>query len=82
MDEIQSASDLFGNYRILHNPSSGKTERGEWLKYFAKKTGRTIGFIAFKLTGVPTEDLWAFDKKCQEYKGGYEKCFWGCLKIK
>ena len=81
-DEIKDARDLFGKRHLVLNKKSRKTERGEWLKHFAKKTGRTIPFIAYKLTNVPTDDLYAFNKKCEEYKGGYGKAFWGSLKIK
>lgn len=75
------AKDLFGAYRIV--PKKGGSERGEFLKKFSEKTGKPIKYIAFKLTGVPTTDLYAFDKKCEEYaKSGkpYSKCFYGCLK--
>ena len=61
---------------------SQRVERGEFLKRFAEKTGRTIPFIAFKLQGVPTEDLYAFEKQCDSYKGPWSKAFFGALKVK
>ena len=79
-DTVKSASDLFGNYRMPVPASTRKTERGEFLKRFAAKTGRTIPFIALKLQGVPTEDLYAFEKQCDSYKGPWSKAFFGALK--
>jgi len=76
------STDLFGAERYIRNANKRTTERGTWLEHFAMKTGRDIKYIAFKLTGVPTADLAAFDKQCETYKGGYAKAFFGALKVR
>ena len=78
--DYQSASDLFGKKRFVLDTKTKKTERGELLKLFAQKTNREIRFIAFKLTGIPTEDLYYIDSVCSKYSGPYSKCFFGMLK--
>lgn len=80
-DTLRSASDLFGTYRII--PQKGKTERGELLKFFSQKTSKPIPYIAMRLTGVPTEDLYYLRSICIDYeKRGqpFSKCFFGSLK--
>ena len=80
-DDYKSATDLFGNYRLV--PSKRReTERGMLLEYFSKKTGRPIKFIAFKLTSIPTPDLYHIKKQCDIYKGVWAKAFFGMLKVK
>ncbi len=81
VDGFQSAQDLFGNRRFAVS-SSKKTERGELLKYFAQKTGKSIGYIAFRLTKIPTADLYFIQKRCDEYDGPWSKAFFGMLKAK
>lgn len=79
-DGLKYGSDLFGNKRItLSNKRT--SERGELLKYFAEKTGKPIKYIAFRLTMVPTADLYFMQKQCDTYKGPFSKCFFGMLKV-
>lgn len=81
-----TGNDLFGNFRFI--PVARKQrERGELLKYFCQKLGksqREIGFVAFKVTGIPTRDLYYIKSICDQYenegKGAWGKCFYGCLK--
>jgi hypothetical protein len=80
--DYKLGSDLFGSKRFILNTKTKTTERGEMLKLFAQKTNRTIGFIAFKLTGIPTEDLYHIDSVCSKYNGPYSKCFFGSLKTR
>lgn len=83
----------FGEYALQKNPNA--SERGEFLKYFTDSINRDrigttfkpvgIGFVARKLQGVPTTDLWAFRKRCEEahLNGfGFSKCFFSSLKVK
>src|SRR4051812_5714113 len=56
------------------------TERGELLKKFAEKTGKPLRYIAFRLTKIPTADLYFIEKKCDTYKGPWGKAFFGMLK--
>lgn len=79
MSDYTSATDLFGNYRIV--PKKG-TERGALLQYFAEKTGHKIDYIAYKLTGIHTPDLYYIKKKCDAYKGPWAKAFFGMLKVR
>lgn len=60
--------------------STRKSERGDMLKIFSEKTGKPIRYIAFRLTGIPTSDLYFIDKQCEAYKGPYGKAFFGMLK--
>jgi hypothetical protein len=57
-----------------------KTERGEFLKKFGEKIGKPIGYVAMRLTGVPTADFYFIEKQCDNYKGPWAKCFYGMLK--
>lgn len=56
-DSYQSASDLFGVARVL-TTKNRKTARGELLKFFADKTGRSMGYVAFKCTGLDMDALY------------------------
>ena len=79
MDDYKSATDLFGAFRFITVEGS---ERGELLKYFSEKTKRPIKFIAFKLTGISTPDLYYIKKQCDRYNGPWAKAFFGMLKVK
>lgn len=76
---MKTAQDLFGNKRIMLS-NSRKSERGEFLKHFAEKTGKPLGYIAYRLTKVPTSDFYFIQKQCDEYKGPWAKAFFGMLK--
>lgn len=78
---FQTGNDLFGNKRFVVTKSR-ESERGQLLKYFAQKTGKPIGYIAFRLTKVPTGDLYHIQKTCDAYDGAWSKCFFGMLKPK
>lgn len=72
---------LFEGYVLPE--ADNKTERGELLLYFAKKTGYTIKRVAFKLTGIPTKDLYYIKSCCDDYENRgntWGKCFNGMLK--
>ncbi len=68
--------------KYTQNVSSRKTERGEFLKLFASKINKPIGYVAMRLKGIPTEDLYFIQKQCDQYKGEWAKCFYGMLKVK
>lgn len=76
MDGLSRYNDLFGGSDSI----TRTTERGELLKKFAAKTEKPIGFIAYKLTGIPTPDLYYIEKQCDTYKGPWSKAFFGMLK--
>lgn len=78
MDGLTRYQNLFGE---MAAPSRA-TERGELLKKFAEQTGKPIRFIAFKLTGIPTQDLYFIEKQCDTYKGPWSKAFFGMLKVR
>jgi hypothetical protein len=64
MDEQQTSTlttmkDLFGNWSVPI-PKNEKQKRGELISYFAQKTGRTEGYIRFKLTGMMDLDTLYF----------------------
>jgi hypothetical protein len=62
---------------------SQKTERGELLSYFSTKLDKKIPYVAFKLTMIPTEDLYFIKSNCDDYerRGGiWAKAFYGSLK--
>ncbi len=80
MDEYKSATDLFGSYRFL--PKKKGSERGMLMEYFAEKTGKPLKYIAFRLAGIPTYDLYHIKKQCDIYKGPWTKAFYGMLKVK
>ncbi len=37
--------------------------------------------VAFKLSHLKMVDLYSFLSQCKDAKCGFEKCFWGCLKL-
>lgn len=80
--QLRSAMDLFGNVQIV--PKRRTSERGELLNYFAQKTGRKIGHIAYRVQGLSIQDLYylksAADGYEREGKGPWGKAFWGSLK--
>jgi hypothetical protein len=78
--EYQSASDLFSLKKYIISRGSKKTERGIFLEKFAEKTKKPLGYIALRLQGIPTTDLYYIEKQCDNYKGEWSKCFWGMLK--
>lgn len=89
---ITPLADLFGNYTLP--PSSKKkrtSERSELVRYFydrAKtgwrgKTELTPARIAYKLSHLTLQDLYAFKSMCMDReRNGYpwSKYFWGSLK--
>jgi hypothetical protein len=79
---LTSISDLFGMKRYIVASNSRDTERGILLKKFSEKTGKDIKYIAFRLTCIPTADLYFIEKQCDNYKGEWSKCFFGMLKVK
>ena len=68
--------------RYIISTDSKKTERGVFLEKFAGKTKKPIGYIAMRLTGIKTSDLYYIEKQCDNYKGEWCKCFYGMLKPK
>jgi hypothetical protein len=79
---LTSISDLFGMKRYIVASNSRDTERGILLSKFSDKTGKPIGYIAMRLTKVPTSDLYHLEKACDNYKGAWSKCFFGSIKVK
>ncbi len=64
-------------------PKKKITERGELMSYFSKKLDKKIPYVAFKLTSVPTQDLYFIKSSCDDYerRGGiWAKAFYGSLK--
>lgn len=76
--DMEHISSLFKKYEVA--PKSRRTERGDLLEYFSKKTGKPIPYIAMRLTGIPTHDLYHIQKQCDQYKGPWGKAFFGMLK--
>jgi hypothetical protein len=37
--------------------------------------------VAFKLSHLKLADLYSFLSQCKDAKCGFERCFWGCLKV-
>lgn len=85
-DGFQSISDLFGNHRLAVPQKKRASERGTLLEYFSAKTGREIGHIVPKLTGLKQRDLYyiksAADSYEREGKGSWSKAFFGMLKVR
>lgn len=84
---IQSATDLFGEYRLV--PSKKKqSERGELLRYFSLKTGRPIPVLVgrFIPPGLTLKDLYYIKSSCDQYErsgqGPWSKAFFGMLKTR
>lgn len=64
-------------------PKKKVTERGELLRYFARKIDRKIPYVAFKLTSIPTQDFYFIKSTCDDYErrgGNWSKAFFGSLK--
>lgn len=82
--QLRSAMDLFGNMQIV--PTRRTSERGELLKYFAQKTGRKIGHIAYRVQGLELRDLYYMKSAASQYenenKGPFAKAFFGMLKTR
>jgi hypothetical protein len=38
-------------------------------------------YIAFKVSHLSLQDLYYLLSTCKDSKSGFEKCFWGCLKL-
>ena len=38
-------------------------------------------FLAFKVSHLSMADLYYLLSTCKDSKSGFEKCFWGCLKL-
>lgn len=59
-NQLIEIKDLFNVSRWFKpDPVASKplTERGVLLQKFSEKTGKPIGYIAMRLTGVPTKEL-------------------------
>jgi hypothetical protein len=73
---MEKISTLFGNRVALPSKPSRQTERGDLLETFLSRLnpGRkakgypplTIKRLAYKLTGIPTKDLYALLSKCND----------------
>lgn len=83
-DGPRSMEDLLSSYepQPMTKGSIRHTERGILLERFALMTGRRIGYIAYRLTNIPTADLYALEKQCDQYKGPWSKAFFGALKVR
>ena len=80
MSDYKSIQDVLPLKYVSSNTK--KTERGEFLKYFAEKIGRPIGYVAMRLKRVPTTDLYFIQKQCDSYEGPWSKAFYGMLKVR
>ena len=78
--KVKSIGEMLPLFRVI--PQKGKSERGALLEYFARKTGKKIPYIAFKLTGIQTPDLYHIKKQCDQYNGPWSKAFFGMLKVR
>jgi len=67
------------------------TERGELLTYFMERINSdgglngkpvNIPYIAYKLTGIDTKDLYFIKSSADQFNGVWSKAFFGMLKIK
>lgn len=79
---MKHIQELIQNRKVEETPKKRASERGDFLKYFAKRTDRPIKYIAFRLTGIPTADFYYIQKQCDSYKGPWAKAFFGMLKPK
>lgn len=79
-----SLSDVFKTYDLT--PKKTKiTERGELMKYFAQKIRKPIGYVAMRLTNIPTSDLYYIKSSCDLYErdgNPWAKAFYGSLKTR
>jgi hypothetical protein len=70
----------------------GGSERADLIKQFLDRINpirREGGFgeitpsrMGMLLSHIPTDELYAFYKMCDTYKGPFCKCFFGALKVK
>jgi hypothetical protein len=75
---MQKIADLFGNRTAPPKQRRRSSERGDLLEEFlidllkewdAEKYGKlTIQRLSWKLTGIPTRDLYALRSKCNDAK--------------
>lgn len=88
---MEKISSLFGGTKAAieakgETPMVSKrhTERGDLLVYFAKKTGKPIGYIAMRLKHMPElKDLYYLKSLCdqEEFRGTpWTKVFYGSIK--
>lgn len=71
----KSIADLLFPEKFEKKKASKDTERGDLLKEFSGKIGMPIGFVAHRLTGVSTPDLYALQKTCQGARN-YSSMWW------
>jgi len=77
--------------KFAQKPKSRATERGELLTYFMERINSdggmngkpvNIPYIAYKLTGIDTKDLYFIKSSCDQFDGVWSKAFFGMLKVK
>lgn len=87
-------SSYLSKYEVKEKPKDKRNERQIYImdfvnrlepeyKVFKKGRYNRKAFekmIAIKLGHVPTSDLYAFYKKCNQ-SSNFGKCFWGSLKV-
>lgn len=88
---MEKISTLFG-HKVAPPKKTRQTERGELLEYFLlqarkewdEKYGKlTMSRIAYRLTGIPTKDLYALKSKtddAQRRGSSWAKTFWWEIK--
>ncbi len=92
-NQVTSMADLFGNYSIPTKKSKSTSERSELVQYFYENALRhwegnnklTAGRVAYKLSHLSLQDLYAFRSQCEDRaRRGYPwaKYFWGSLKAR
>lgn len=85
--EIHTGMDLFGNVRLV-TTKKGQSERGELLRYFAMKTGKTIPHLCgrFIPPSLTLTDLYHLKSVADGYeregRGPWSKAFFGALKAR
>lgn len=95
---ISVADLLKQRYKSNEKPTENKskeTERGEHIKYLVNGINKdragteykavSFGYIVKRLERVPTQDLYAVCRKCDEAHAsgfGFSKCFFSSLKVK
>lgn len=75
---MKSTADLLKSY-TLPVVKKRETLRGNFVTRFALKTGKPEGYIRYRLTGIPTADLFCLEKNADNYKGEWSKAFFGQL---
>lgn len=89
MEDVDNISDLIAAHSLGKTPSKGKrkpTERGELLKYFSQKTGKSIGELCgrFIPPGLTVQDFYYMKSNADAYeregKGPWSVAFFGSLK--